>query len=99
MSDKHQLEQYLALAKEAEHHAATGVDRYAREQWLRIANSYREIAQGMVVGTADAGAAEDVQEEPSNLPATQAPLQATPDAARRQSMWQRITAFLRRGAR
>jgi hypothetical protein len=98
MSDKHQLEQYLALAEEAEHHAATGVDRYAREQWLRIAQSYREIAQCMVVGTADAAADEDVPEQPSNVPASQEPPQAKPEAASRQNLWQRIKAFLRPGA-
>jgi len=98
MSDNNQPEQYLALAQEAEHHAATGVDRYAREQWLRIAKSYREIALDMGVGPAQAVAAEDGPEEPSNLPASHAPPEAPPDAAERQSVWQRIKAFLRCGA-
>ena len=98
MLDNNKVEQYLALAEEAEHHAATGVDRYARDQWLRIAQSYRDIAQGTEAGCVRASAADSVPEQNSDVPACQAPPQGPPDAASRQSVWHRIKAFLRRDA-
>jgi hypothetical protein len=39
------VEQCLAHVREAEEHANEAVDRYVREGWLGIANSYRQLAQ------------------------------------------------------
>jgi hypothetical protein len=39
------LEEYLTKAKEAEDHAFRCRDRDLRESWLRIALSYRHMAQ------------------------------------------------------
>jgi|1185.fasta_scaffold102480_1 hypothetical protein len=38
-------EQCLAHARAAEGHAKTAMDAYVRENWLRIATSYRHLAQ------------------------------------------------------
>ena len=38
-------DEYLGKAKEAENKAAHSNDRYEQESWLRIARSYRELAE------------------------------------------------------
>jgi hypothetical protein len=98
MSDNSQSTQYLALAEEAEHHAATGVDRYAREKWLRIAKSYRDIAQGTDADDPRATAANSVPEEKSCAPAAPPSPHSAPRPDRSHGAWRWIKALVRRSA-
>ena len=46
MSGEQRKKEYLAKAREAEEHAQRTPDRHEKESWLRIAQSYRELAKG-----------------------------------------------------
>jgi hypothetical protein len=45
MADKDRQEMFLSRAKEAEEQAAKAQDPVSREQWLKIAAAYRELAR------------------------------------------------------
>jgi uncharacterized alpha-E superfamily protein len=45
MSKEQRLADYLAKAKEAEEQAAKVKDQRSKDQWLKIAQSYRELAK------------------------------------------------------
>ncbi len=45
MSPKDQIQEYLDQAHDAEAQAAKTLDHHLRESWLRIAKSYRAMAQ------------------------------------------------------
>ena len=44
MGAKKRRDEYLAKAKEAQEQADQVTDRYEKESWLRIAESYRALA-------------------------------------------------------
>lgn len=45
MSKEQRKADYLAKARDAEEQAAKAKDQRTREQWLKIAESYRELAE------------------------------------------------------
>jgi hypothetical protein len=45
MGAKERRDEYLAKAKDAQNQANLTKDRYEQESWLRIAESYRELAR------------------------------------------------------
>jgi hypothetical protein len=44
MNGRQRKEEFLAKAKEAEQQAERTADRHEKESWLRIAQSYRDLA-------------------------------------------------------
>ena len=45
MGAKERRDEYLAKAQDAQNQANLTKDRYEQESWLRIAESYRELAR------------------------------------------------------
>jgi uncharacterized alpha-E superfamily protein len=45
MTDKNRQEMFLSRAKDAEEQAAKAQDAISRDQWLKIAAAYRELAR------------------------------------------------------
>jgi hypothetical protein len=82
MPDTRKIQQYLALAEQADSQASTSVGKHVRESWLRIAISYREMAQSSV-----SGALPDAVSEPVSIAA---PERARCPATPAQGIWRRI---------
>ena len=70
MWEKSKAAEYLRRAAEAENLAASGPDDWARDQWMKIALGYRELAQKAV--------SQNTHEAVSEQPEQQAASQAVP---------------------
>ena len=68
MSEKSKVAEYLRRAAEAENLAAVGPDAWARDQWIKIALDYRELAQAI----ASQQAPKATSEQPAQQAASQA---------------------------